>query len=60
MVLHKKVLRGREVCDGLRLHQREALSPFLFALVMERLTDEIRQESPWMMFSDNHRKDLWM
>ncbi|KAK2896145.1 hypothetical protein Q8A73_015633 [Channa argus] len=36
------------------LHQGSALSPFLFALVMDRLTDEVRQESPWtMMFADN-------
>ena len=33
------------------LHQGSALSPFLFAMVMDRLTDEVRQESPWnMMF----------
>ncbi|KAK2882215.1 hypothetical protein Q8A73_022725 [Channa argus] len=31
------------------LHQGSALSPFLFALVMDRLTDEVRQESPWTM-----------
>ncbi|KAK2887924.1 hypothetical protein Q8A73_019372 [Channa argus] len=36
------------------LHQGSALSPFLFALVMDRLTDEFRQESPWtMMFADD-------
>ncbi|KAI5629718.1 hypothetical protein C0J50_2219 [Silurus asotus] len=29
------------------LHQGSALSPFLFAVVMDRLTDEVRQESPW-------------
>ncbi|KAK2922282.1 hypothetical protein Q8A73_001767 [Channa argus] len=30
------------------------LTPFLFALVMDRLTDEVRQESPWtMMFADD-------
>lgn len=28
------------------LHQGSTLSPFLFALVMDRLTDEVRQESP--------------
>ncbi|KAF7698187.1 hypothetical protein HF521_004697, partial [Silurus meridionalis] len=33
---------------------RSALSPFLFAVVMDRLTDEVRQESPWtMMFADD-------
>ncbi|XP_051790978.1 uncharacterized protein LOC127529870 [Erpetoichthys calabaricus] len=35
------------------LHQGSALSPFLFAMVMDRLTDEIRQESTWMMFADD-------
>ncbi|KAI5102400.1 hypothetical protein C0J45_7752 [Silurus meridionalis] len=28
-----------------RLHEGSALSPFLFAMVMDRLTDEVRQES---------------
>ena len=31
---------------GMGLHQGSALSPFLFAVVMDRLTDEVRQESP--------------
>ena len=36
------------------LHQGSALSPFLFAIVMERFTDEVRQELPWtMMFADD-------
>ncbi|XP_065671877.1 uncharacterized protein LOC136089732 [Hydra vulgaris] len=36
------------------LHQGSALSPFLFAIVIDRLTDEDRQESPWtMMFADD-------
>lgn len=32
-----------------RLHQGSALSPFLFVMVMSRLTDEGRQESPWTL-----------
>ncbi|KAK3535759.1 hypothetical protein QTP70_021074 [Hemibagrus guttatus] len=36
------------------LHQGSALSPFLFAIVMDLLSEEVRQESPWtMMFADN-------
>ncbi|KAK3562658.1 hypothetical protein QTP86_003387 [Hemibagrus guttatus] len=36
------------------LHQGSALSPFLFAMVMYQLSEEVRQESPWtMMFADD-------
>ena len=36
------------------LHQGSALSPFLFAMVIDRLTDEVMQESPWnMVFADD-------
>ncbi|KAK3536314.1 hypothetical protein QTP86_002939 [Hemibagrus guttatus] len=36
------------------LHQGSALSPFLFAIVMDRLSEEVRQESPWsVMFADD-------
>ncbi|KAK3532157.1 hypothetical protein QTP86_009027 [Hemibagrus guttatus] len=36
------------------LHQGSALSPFLFAIVMDQLSEELRQESPWtMMFADD-------
>ncbi|KAK3518442.1 hypothetical protein QTP70_000659 [Hemibagrus guttatus] len=38
----------------LGLHQGSALSPFLFAIVMNQLSEEVRQESPWtMMFADD-------
>ncbi|KAK3555149.1 hypothetical protein QTP86_009988 [Hemibagrus guttatus] len=36
------------------LHQGSALRPFLFAVVMDQLSEEVRQESPWtMMFADD-------
>ena len=36
------------------LHQGSALSPFLFAVVMDRLTDEVRREPPWtIVFADD-------
>ncbi|KAK3569308.1 hypothetical protein QTP86_026541, partial [Hemibagrus guttatus] len=36
------------------LHQGSALSPFLFAMVSDQLSEEVRQESPWtMMFADD-------
>ncbi|KAK3531335.1 hypothetical protein QTP70_018135, partial [Hemibagrus guttatus] len=36
------------------LHQVSALSSFLFAIVMDQLSEEVRQESPWtMMFADD-------
>ena len=36
------------------LHQGSALSPFLFKVIMNRLTDEVRREPPWtMLFADD-------
>ena len=36
------------------LHQGSVLSPILFAMVMERLTNDVRWESRWtMMFADD-------
>ncbi|KAK3557429.1 hypothetical protein QTP70_026629, partial [Hemibagrus guttatus] len=36
------------------LHQGSALSPFLFAMVMDQLSEKVRQESSWtMMFADD-------
>ena len=43
---------GFEVKVG--LHQGSALCPCLFAMLMDRMTDEIREEAPWtMMFADD-------
>ena len=36
------------------LHQESSLSPFLFAVIMDRLRDEVWREPPWMMlFADD-------
>ena len=36
------------------LHQESAFCPFLFAVIMDRLTDKVRREPPWtMLFSDD-------
>ena len=40
--------------DKVGLHQGSELSPFLFAMIMDRLTGEVRREPPWtMLFADN-------
>ena len=35
------------------LHQGSSLSPFLFAVIMDRLTDEARRKPPWTMLFAN-------
>ena len=35
------------------LHQGSVLSSFLFAVIMDRLTDEVRREIPWTMLFAN-------
>ena len=46
------VTEGFEVKVGLR--QGSALSPCLFVMVMDRMTDDIREEAPWTMkFADD-------
>ena len=36
------------------LHHGSALSPFLFAVIMDSLTNKVRREPPWtMLFADN-------
>ena len=36
------------------LHQKPTLSPFLFTVIMERLTNKVRRELPWtMLFADD-------
>ena len=49
---------------GVGLHQGLALIPFLFAIIMDKLTEDIRKDAPWdMLFADdivlsreNHRE----
>ena len=39
---------------GAGLHQGLALNPFLFAIIMDKLTEDIRKEAPWdAMFADD-------
>ena len=39
---------------GVGLHQGSALSPFFFAIIMDKLTENIRKDAPWdMLFADD-------
>ncbi|KAK3574346.1 hypothetical protein QTP86_005153 [Hemibagrus guttatus] len=56
-VVEARLRKVVEICEfkvEVGLHQGSALSPFLFAIVMDQLSEEVRQESPWtMMFADD-------
>ena len=44
----------KEFQVGVELHQGSALSPFLFAITIDRLTENIRKDAPWdMLFADD-------
>ena len=58
--------------EEFKVQQDSALSPFLFAIIIDRLTEDIRKDAPWdMLFADdivlcrlNHREleedlDIW-
>ena len=38
---------------GVGLHQGSALSLFLFAIIMDELTEDIRKDAPWDMLFAN-------
>ena len=63
----------KEFKIGVGLHQGSTLSPFLFAIIIDRLTEDIRKNAPWdILFADdivlsrkNHRKlekdlEIWI
>ncbi|KAK3524905.1 hypothetical protein QTP86_011517 [Hemibagrus guttatus] len=53
-VVRCAVFQTEEFKVEVGLHQGSSLSPFLFAIVMDHLSEEVRQESPWtMMFADD-------
>ena len=39
---------------GVEIHQGLALSPFLFAIIKDKVTEDIRKDAPWdMLFADD-------
>ena len=48
---------------GVGLHQNSALSPFRFAIIMDKLTEDIRKDAPWdIPFADDivlSRQNHW-
>ena len=44
----------KEFKIGAGLHQSSAISPFLFAIIIDRLTEDIRKDAPSdMLFADD-------
>ena len=43
-----------EIKVGVELRQGSALSLFIFAIIMDKLTEDIRKDAPWdMLFADD-------
>ena len=53
----------KEFKVGVGLHEGSALSPFLFAIIMDKLTEDIRKDAPWdMLLADDivlSRQNCW-
>ena len=44
----------KEFKVGVELHQGSALNSFLFDIIIDRLTEDIRKDAPWdMLFADD-------
>ena len=44
----------KEFKVGVGLHKGSAFSPFLFVIIMDKLTEDIRKDAPWdMLFEDD-------